>query len=290
MLDNTSNPVPLSDERFLETHVIFEGSSTQQDQILECLARHGDRAPALVLSLGCGSGILDGPLAARLAARLGPQRLRYVGLDPNPLHCRLLRRRFEQLPIDGEVVVGRFEGYHSVERFDRVLMIHTHYYLDDVPQGLARAAARVAPGGAFVIAAAPRGDLNRLAQLFWPDRTEEDLWFSEELSDHFATADVTASRVRIDARLDVSACFDGRDEGDAIRDFVVQADTRQLSARIRRQIDDALRLMGRVEPNGRWTVPHPVDLFVLDANASEPLARAAEVRTRQRARKTIATR
>lgn len=263
---------PLSHDRFLETHVAFETSSTQQDQIREQLAAESLPGPASVLSVGCGSGILDVPLAERLSHG---RQLRYVGVEPNPVQSAAFEAQLAKLPVDAEAVTATFEDYvdgAADERFDLVLLIHTHYYLRDVPEGLAQAAALARPGGKLVVAAAPRGPLNVLAEAFWPAPGDDGLWFSEQLSAHLDARGVAAPARRIEGRLDVTSCFEGTPRGDAIRDFVVQADTRSMSADVRSAIDDALCAMGRKEADGRWTVPHPVDLFEIAAAKAESLA------------------
>lgn len=263
---------PLSFERFLETHVAFETSSTQQDQIREQLAATPLPSSASILSVGCGSGILDAPLAARLASG---RRLRYVGVEPNPIQSAAFAAQLAQLPVDGEVVTATFEDFAARgdgERFDLVLLIHAHYYLRDVPDGLARAAALSRPDGRLVIAAAPRGPLNVLAEAFWPAPSKDGLWFSEQLGEHLKARGVGAAARRIQGRLDVTSCFEDTPLGDAIRDFVVQADTRALPPPARAAIDAALKGMARVEADGRWTVPHPVDLFEIAAAKAEALA------------------
>lgn len=264
--------VPLSHDRFLETHVAFETSSTQQDQIRQTLAAERLPGVASVLSVGCGSGILDAPLAERLSHG---RRLRYVGVEPNPIQSAAFEAQLLQLPVDGQVVTATFEAYAArdvVEHFDLVLLIHTHYYLRDVPDGLARAAALLQPGGKLLVAAAPRGALNVLAEAFWPAPADDGLWFSEQLSAHLEQRGVAAPSRRIEGRLNVTPCFEGTPLGDAIRDFVVQADTRAMPIEVRNAIDEALRGMAREEANGRWTVPHPVDLFEIAAAKAEALA------------------
>lgn len=257
-----ASPIPLSEARFLATHVAFETSSDQQSQILAHLGRFVERAPSSVLSIGCGSGILDAPLAQRLRAG-GP--LRYVGLDPNPVECGAFRERLASLDVQDEVVVGPLETFETPERFDLVLLIHTHYYFPDVPRGLEQAARKVAPGGHLVIAAAPRAELNQLAEAFWPHPGEDGLWFSADIARYLSDREIDVEPIRIDGRLDVTSCFEDTDQGEAIRDFIVQAETRHLPPSVVEEIDRELRGMARLEPDDRWTVPHPVDLYELDS-------------------------
>ena len=72
----------LDEARFLDTHDIYEGRSDQQPRIIEWfggerLAPAASGRPFRVLSVGCGSGLLDVPVAARLASRTAD--LHYVG-------------------------------------------------------------------------------------------------------------------------------------------------------------------------------------------------------------------
>jgi len=257
---------PLSDDRFLESHVVFETSSDQQGQIRDFLMRHPPAEGASIWSVGCGSGILDAPILRSWSGR----GHRFVGLEPNALQCEALREALNGVDVEADVVASTLEDFDREGAFDLVWLVHTHYYFRDVPEGLSRIARRLKPGGKIILVAAPLEALNRLAGLFWQAEAEE-LWFSEALRRHFADREVVYDAHRIEGRLDVSACFDGRREGDAIRDFVVQADTARMAPTLKAKIDEALRGMSRVEADGRITVPHPADVFVFDADAARAL-------------------
>lgn len=260
---------PLTEARFLETHVAFEAASTQQPQILEQLAAMTLPAGARVLSVGCGSGILDIPLAARWLAR---GALEYVALEPSPRQCELAVAGLRALGIPSTGVTSTFEAFETEQRFDLVMFVHTHYYLDDVAASLAKAATLLTEHGRLVVVAAPRGALNRLASEFWPDRDVAGMWFAEELLAHFHVRGTGLNHAPLDGRLDVTPCLLDMPAGEAIRDFVVQADTRQLSEGVRARIDDALRKIARRELGGRWTVPHPAELFSFEAANARRLA------------------
>jgi SAM-dependent methyltransferase len=257
---------PLSDDRFLESHVAFETSSDQQAQIRAFLLDHRPAEGASIWSVGCGSGILDAPILSAWAGR----GHRYLGLEPNALQCDALREALDGVDVEAEVVASTLEDFRGEGRFDLVWLVHTHYYFRDVPEGLAQVARRLTPDGKLVLVAAPLEALNRLAGLFWQAEAEE-LWFSEAVRSHLEARGVDHVAHRIDGRLDVTACLDGRSEGDAIRDFVVQAETTRMSPLLRSKIDGALRAMSRVESDGRITVPHPADVFVIEGKAARVL-------------------
>ncbi len=174
--------------------------------------------------------------------------------------------------MNAEVFEGRFEDYRTPERFDRVLVIHSHYHFDDAPLSIAAASELIEADGRMHLAAAPRGALNQLAERFWPDRPRHGLWFSESLSQLFDERRVPHTKISIEGRLDVTACLSSEADGRDLRDFIVQADTNALEPPAREHIDDALKAMGRRESDGRFTVPHPVDIYELDARASAILS------------------
>ncbi|MEM1022908.1 MAG: class I SAM-dependent methyltransferase [Myxococcota bacterium] len=257
---------PLSDARFLETHVAFETSSSQQGQIRKYLMTRPPHPGGSIWSVGCGSGILDLPI---LKAWSGSGR-RFLGLEPNELQCESMRQSLGELELDGRMVASTLEDFESEERFDLIWLVHAHYYFQNVPEGLARVARHLQTEGELILVSAPREALNRLADMFWAPQ-DERLWFTDALEAHFERRGVEAQTHRIDGRLEVGPCFEGTARGDAIRDFVVQADTLDMSLGLRGHIDEALRGMSRIEADGRITVPHPADVFVLDAENARRL-------------------
>ena len=84
----------LSDERFDVTHETFERSSSQQQLVLKTLkelidTHEGPSGTLRILSVGCGSGILDNQLISALASSTG--NFEYTGVDPNPVACHRFR-------------------------------------------------------------------------------------------------------------------------------------------------------------------------------------------------------
>jgi SAM-dependent methyltransferase len=254
---------PLVGPRHVESQLAFEGASTRRAPLVDYLTRRPLPRPASVLSAHCKSGILDAPLAAALCRG---RHLRYVGVDPLPLHCRLFNRHLAQHPVDVDVHAESFDRFRTSERFDLVLLDHAHDDFTDVPSGLARAARLLRPGGQLVIACSPLTELGRLANLFRRRR-----WYSADLQALFDRLRVRTTRHRIEAQLDVTPCLEGSGLGSAIRDCVVQADTSHLSPGLRDQIDRSLELMAVRSEDGRWRVPHPVDVFAIEESDAAPL-------------------
>ena len=93
--------IPLCDARYLETHEIFESRSDQQGLIIDWFshffkdrfAESESRAGTFrVLSVGCGSGILDLQLATHLLDQ--SQDFQYIGVDPNSVECEYFEGQF----------------------------------------------------------------------------------------------------------------------------------------------------------------------------------------------------
>jgi SAM-dependent methyltransferase len=144
---------PLSYERFLETHDVFEAASNQRQRIARWFAGRADARPLRdVVSIGSGGGDLDLEIMRLLA---GPRRLcRYVGVDPNPVECARCRASFEQLrpSVEADVVSQSFESaVLPTSAFDLVYAVHTLYYVADVESALRKALGLLRDDGQLVL-------------------------------------------------------------------------------------------------------------------------------------------
>lgn len=127
----------LSDERFDVTHETFECSSSQQQLVLQTLKglidSHEDSSGTLrVLSVGCGSGILDNQLISELAS--SAENFEYTGVDPNPVACRRFREDFKKLALPNVKLKVKTETVESLsinEPFDVIQLTHALYYFKD---------------------------------------------------------------------------------------------------------------------------------------------------------------
>jgi SAM-dependent methyltransferase len=269
-LIGTSDLVPLGDARYLETHGIYEGRSDQQRLIIDWFAKHG--IPSLqtkgtfrVLSVGCGSGVLDVSIATRLQEQTNG--LHYVGVDPNRIECEAFQKNFSEASLDQarfEVVPTTFEDFGAAGGFDLIHFVHSLYYMPDPTAALEKARKLLAPGGRLIVFHAPCEALNDLTVRFWDKQYQRQTLFAEDFAKTFDAWRWDYERERVDARLEVSPLANPNSSiGLALRDFIVQFDTLGLSESIQDIVDCYLRLIS-VEAHGETHIAHPVDVFVID--------------------------
>ena len=273
-LIGSSDLVPLSDARYLETHGIYEGRSDQQRLILDWFA---DQIAASlqpdcafrVLSVGCGSGILDVPIAEQLAEQTND--LHYFGVDPNRVECEAFQELFTDAALDSaqlEVVSTTFEDFETTRRFDLIHFVHSLYYMPDPAGALEKARKLLAPGGRLVVFQAPCEAMNDLTERFWDKQYARPTLFAEHIAETLDAWSWDYDRKRVDARLEVSPMnhadpvHAGSGIGLALRDFIVQIDSQHLPERVRDIVGRYLRLIS-VEDGDETHIPHPVDVFVI---------------------------
>lgn len=276
----------LSDERYHLTHERFEAASDQRQRILEWIGRFVDsmqgnagRSPEL-LSVGCGGGVMDRRIADVVAEGLADRRsyamtdgraspagsVEITGIDPNPQHIPAFAAAFEGSPHRIGTFVGGFEDFETERRFDLVYFLHCLYYFDTIAPALRAAVERLRPGGAVVVLQAPNGALNHLADRVWRKQFDQSAWYSDDVRKVLESMDGRTTCERIDARVDVTACFESDNPaGIELLDFIVQTDTRCLSEDLRASLRKSLRAI--CEPQGeRLFAPHPVDALVFRPN------------------------
>ncbi len=267
----------LSDERFDQTHELFERSSDQQGQILSWLKKRvaaldASVDPLRILSVGCGSGILDNPLITTLAGR--SQRVVYTGVDPNAVACRRFREDFNAIGIANvklELREGTIETTHFPDRFDLIHAVHCLYYFSDPAASVSRLLKLLKPGGQLVVIQAPKAELNQLADCFWTQATDSPIWYSDRLERHLAEHELQFSRHRIDGWVDVTRCFKaGCPRGEMLLDFITQTDCSRLDDGCVELCLDYLQTVSRSEGD-RDLVAHPVDVLEISAPPHVPV-------------------
>ena len=259
----------LSDERFDVTHEAFECSSSQQQLVLralkELISLHEGSTGALrILSVGCGSGILDNQLISAIAS--SPEHFEYTGVDPNPVACHRFRENFEKLALPNVKLEVRTEAVESLNinnPFDIIQLTHALYYFKDPADTLEKLRRLLAPGGKLIIIHAPNEHLNQLSQCFWSHHAEQDIWFSNRLEEHLVRQGIEFTSHRIHGEVDVTRCFEKScPHGEKILDFITQSDCRESDADVRARCLHFLKKISRVDGE-RLKVGHPADVFVV---------------------------
>ena len=259
----------LSDERFDVTHEAFECSSSQQQLVLralkELISLHEGSTGALrILSVGCGSGILDNQLISAIAS--SPEHFEYTGVDPNPVACRRFREDFEKLALPNVKLEVRTEAVESLNinnPFDIIQLTHALYYFKDPADTLGKLRRLLAPGGKLIIVQAPNEYLNQLSECFWSHHAGQDIWFSECLEKYLIKQKIEFTCQRIYGEVDVTRCFnEGCPHGEKLLDFITQSDCRESDAEVRERCLHFLKKISRVDGE-RLKVEHPTDVFVV---------------------------
>jgi SAM-dependent methyltransferase len=269
-LVGSSDLVPLRDARYLETHGIYEGRSDQQRLIIDWFANQvfptlQTEGSFRVLSVGCGSGVLDVSIAMRLLEHTND--LHYVGVDPNRIECEAFQKNFAEASLDQaqvEVAPTTFEDFEAAGGFDLIHFVHSLYYMPDPTEALEKARKLLAPGGRLVVFHAPCEALNDLTVRFWDKQYERPTLFAEDFAKTLDAWSWDYERERVDARLEVSPLANADSSiGLALRDFIVQFDSLGLAEPIQDIVDRYLRVIS-VEDHGETHIAHPVDVFVID--------------------------
>ncbi len=250
VLEHACRPFELSHQRYDETHELFEQSSNQQRRIIKWLldlisSDYASVQRLKILSVGCGSGIMDVPLIKSIAQT--SNQVEYTGVDPNELACRRFQDDFDdqELPnVQLDLREQDIESLISTDRFDVIHLVHSLYYFDDPADTLDGLLKLLAPEGKVLIVQAPEAELNQLAKCFWTHHEEHGIWFSDCLAGHLSERGLAFSRQRIDGEVDVTRCFEADcPRGEMILDFITQSDCQQLD-------DDVVQLcLGYLAPS-----------------------------------------
>ena len=239
-------------------HTLFEARSDQRPRItawLTALLAPRALGPTRVLSVGCGDGSVDTPLASVLAAQ--GHYVDYVGVEPHgPSGQAFLTRIADVAGVRATLWPTSFTQARPEGLFDVVLAVHSLYYVPDLSAALRRARALLAPGGVLVVLHAPRGPLNELVRLLAPGRRQE---FSDQVVTELQALGERPDVLRIDNHLDLTAT------GDAVTDRRLVEFT--VQARLPQALQDAVRaaLAEQALPGPGLVVEHPVDALVLHA-------------------------
>jgi SAM-dependent methyltransferase len=260
--------IPLEGHHYAACLHTYEAASSQRALILQWFTDHVipqiPKDNASFLSIGCGAGELDVKILA--AAKEQASTIAYVGLEPDSQQCKRFMSSMA-LPSDQHIRVEalntNFEKCTEQRRFDRVLMVHSLYYMDNPERAIEKALNLVNESGRLIILIASNDTLNELSSSFWKIENGASTWFSEDLSKHLDERGVAFDRQRIEAKLDItSCCAPESEQGIRIADFIAQAPTGELPPGLRTMIFSYLEATSHLDGDMRW-LPHNVDAFII---------------------------
>lgn len=252
---------PLPEAHYVRAHEAFRAATNQQALIEDWFRTEMAVQPygALsVLSVGCGSGLLDAALLAMLQARANP--LHYTGIDPNPAQIAAFTARMMAAAGGSSHVrseVATLDDFCPAASFDAIFVVQTFYYVPDVRAALARCWEWLKPGGRLVVVNAPCEALNRLSDVVW-SRQLAGPWYSEDVARACEALGLACRRDSLHAQLDVGDCAAPDGAGSPVLDFILQTDAAALPAPVRAEIAAYLS----AHADGRH-IAHPVDVFSL---------------------------
>jgi SAM-dependent methyltransferase len=259
---------PLDEAHYVDAHRAFEQASTQQSQIrgvieaeAQRLLRNGS-AGLDVLSVGCGCGMLDAPLLAHLGDRVDS----FTGVDPNAVALDQCRRALggRAGPSDCRFECTPLEDFESDRRYDLIYCSHVFYYADAPVVLLDAMRALRRDTGTLVIAHAPKGCLNTLAQAFWPGQGPDADFYAPALRRLLSRNGRAAPTERqIDAYLPRPLFDDATPQGTLLLEFLIQAQWAPLPADVKAHVSDYLDQGARATSSDRRVLPHPVTTFAL---------------------------
>jgi len=271
-LEHRLDALPLKGERYAICLDSYEGASNQRRQILAWMRRvllpQCSKERLTVLSVGCGTGDLDKAILSAGIEHAGT--VSYVGLEPDAAQCERFVRQMTPAETDNvkvEAFNTGFEDFREQRNFDLVLMVHSLYYMPDPAIAIDQALRLLSEGGRLVVLLAENDTLNELSSSFWQLEADRTAWFSQDLCAYLDQQGLAFTREQIEARLDVTPCFDADSAtGLEIADFLAQVSTSELPESLQGMIREYLDTTSRYGEAGRW-LPHNVDAFVIPAPA-----------------------
>lgn len=255
---------PLDEARYVHAHRAFEQASTQQSQIRDVIEHEAQRLiqhghdELDVLSVGCGCGLLDAPLLAHLGGHVHS----FMGIDPNAVALDQCRRALgaAATSLDCRFECTRLEDFEGDCQYDLIYCSHVFYYVDAPAVLLDAMRALLRDGGTLVIAHAPKGRLNALAQAFWPEQTED--FYVPALRRLLARNGQAAPVERqIDASIPRTLFDDATPQGTLLLEFLIQAQWGPLSADVKAHVADFLDQSVRTTSSSQRLLPHPAVTF-----------------------------
>lgn len=265
---------PLSDEAYARCFREFRRDCKEwramlgwtQDRLLKNLPAKERLA---VLSVGSGNGDFDFRFIKILLKKI--KTLEYVMVEPNEVHCRLLRERFvdEVFPqVNFGIDPIPFEEFAIPRPFDLVLFTHCLYYIQDRRRAILHAMETIEDDGLVLIFHQTPLGIHQVQQEFLKrvKDYDDEMFNSRDIQDLLDSLEIPYRLEVLDSFLDVTDCFNTNSQrGANLLCFFLESDVRQLNPRVRWEIMDYIKDL-TIYDNGRLFLRQPVAIFSLTKN------------------------
>ena len=263
---------PLGGEHYMASHEAFELASQQQAQVRHLIEREAMRlvrsgvGTLRVLSIGCGSGILDFPLLGHLSGYIKE----FVAIDPNPDSISQCKRTYKALPDlpPCSFVSSRFESFETEDRYDLIYCSHVLYYTKDHRAFVESMLSLLRQHGALVIAHAPREEMNALAQVFRSRQQESD-FYDEDLKRIIESlAPSPPISCRVAASIPRHLFSAASPQGELLLEFLIQTQWSPLPLPVKRHVESYIDECA-LHDSTQLVLPHPATIFALRNGPAE---------------------
>ncbi len=290
---------PLDDEFYAESYELRKAASTMTSAAIEWFRSHvevlleGSDSPShkddtlSVLSIGSGEGDIDLEIIHSLVPKLNSRwkRLKYVALEPNPIHRNRFLQRLDKTSFDENVEVSvrgdSFEPnkFESEAKYDLVMLTHVLYYFDDPYQAIQGALNQTKEDGQVVIVHQTATGIPQIQRehMLAAKGNQNEMFTAENIQNLLDAKSHQHQFYNVDARLDVTECLQGLEAGVKIMSFCMECDLRQLQEVKFTKILQAFWRLAEIEHTGKAYIKEPIGVFVLPGNPnSTVLGRSPE--------------
>lgn len=231
-----------------------------------------------VLSIGAGDSELDLDVISGLfqtGSIPSPTRLRYVAIEPNPVHREQIIKRLSTeaaAPLTEYAVLEKPFPEHlpQAERFDLILMIHVLYYLAPRDNAINRAMSLLAPGGRLVIVQQTPTGIPELQAEFLETLkgSSEEMFTSIDMLQLLDHDGIHYEYSEVDTYLDVTECIMDTEYGRRVLSFCMECDLDTAKPVTTKKLLNALETAA-LEKGGRRVLREPLGIILVsDDNGS----------------------
>ena len=158
-------------------------------------------------------------------------------------------------------LLSDFESYQTSQKFNFILLVHTHYFFCDLGQNLQKAWDLLDEGGSIILFSALDIFLSQFFNVTFQSNLGHPPWLSHHVQKTLKTLGIPFRMESINAVLDITACFGGDEKAaNDLLNFIVHADATNIS---RKDVLLACLKENAAKENDRYLLPHTVDVFTV---------------------------